>query len=459
MVKSKNMASASDFDTTFGFYELQCGAAGLSLDPGDLKLRKGMTYIFRSGGDSGELRLGMRYQFGIDLYQYGSYFHRFLMDRPGCMVKVVAVSEHEWKFNEYRREKLDAFQAAEGSSGYGDIFSYEIGGPVDLDEFFSDSPARPGSMYMFRNPGGHALSWREAETGDSIVSRRPDVRLACSASFFGHSPRQWVFRFLRMSNDYALGDINQLIRGDGTLSVAGSPSEFRKGDNSVATIHAGDVPTLPPAKISGGTSGTQVLSSLGGAVGWQTPGTVGLVGPVGPAGPAGPAGATGATGATPVIAAAAGPNINAFGTPTVQASTSGITTTFRFDYLKGATGAQGPQGIQGPQGPQGPQGIPGPAGAAGSSGSGSSGPIENSAFSVRSAAGSGQTTLDSSFNYQKTYLVENWSYTLQEHIAKIKDSLNWIITRIANIEEVIDGENRSRPGLLPIWYPHPEWRK
>ena len=55
-------------------------------------------------------------------------------------------------------------------------------------------------------------------------------------------------------------------------------------------------------------------------------------------------GATGSTGATPDIAVAAGTNIDAVGTPTVTAAKSGNTTTFTFDYLKGAKGDKGDKG-------------------------------------------------------------------------------------------------------------------
>ena len=56
------------------------------------------------------------------------------------------------------------------------------------------------------------------------------------------------------------------------------------------------------------------------------------------------------------IAASAGTNINTVGTPSVTATTSGGTTTFTFNYLKGSQGYQGEQGLQGKQGLQGLQG-------------------------------------------------------------------------------------------------------
>lgn len=55
-------------------------------------------------------------------------------------------------------------------------------------------------------------------------------------------------------------------------------------------------------------------------------------------------GSTGANGVTPTIKAAAGSNIGSVGTPSVTASTSGTTTTFTFNNLKGSTGAAGTRG-------------------------------------------------------------------------------------------------------------------
>ena len=55
----------------------------------------------------------------------------------------------------------------------------------------------------------------------------------------------------------------------------------------------------------------------------------------------------------PTLAAAAGTNIGSVGTPSVTVSTSGTTTTFTFNYLKGAKGDTGATGPQGPTGPAG----------------------------------------------------------------------------------------------------------
>ena len=55
----------------------------------------------------------------------------------------------------------------------------------------------------------------------------------------------------------------------------------------------------------------------------------------------GPQGTPGNNGTTPTIKAAAGGNIGAVGTPTVSANTSGTTTTFTFNNLKGQKGDTG----------------------------------------------------------------------------------------------------------------------
>ena len=73
-------------------------------------------------------------------------------------------------------------------------------------------------------------------------------------------------------------------------------------------------------------------------------------------------------GAISTVTAAAGSNINSVGTPTVTASTSGTTTTFTFNNLKGATGAQGPKGDTGATGSQGPKGDTGATGPQGPAG-------------------------------------------------------------------------------------------
>jgi hypothetical protein len=46
------------------------------------------------------------------------------------------------------------------------------------------------------------------------------------------------------------GTTAMVIRGDGTLSTAGTASNFRKGDNSVAALAASDIPELAQSKIT-----------------------------------------------------------------------------------------------------------------------------------------------------------------------------------------------------------------
>ena len=58
----------------------------------------------------------------------------------------------------------------------------------------------------------------------------------------------------------------------------------------------------------------------------------------------------------PNIEVAQGSHFNSAGTATVTASSSGGTTTFTFDYMKGTKGDKGNTGDTGPQGPTGPKG-------------------------------------------------------------------------------------------------------
>lgn len=69
------------------------------------------------------------------------------------------------------------------------------------------------------------------------------------------------------------------------------------------------------------------------------------------------------------ITASSGTNINAVGTPTVTATTSGTGTTLTFDYLKGSKGDKGDKGDTGAKGDTGPEGPAGPPGENGRSGS------------------------------------------------------------------------------------------
>ena len=59
----------------------------------------------------------------------------------------------------------------------------------------------------------------------------------------------------------------------------------------------------------------------------------------------GSTGTPGKDGVTPTIEVASGPSINSVGTPSVTARTSGTTTTFTFNYLKGKKGDKGDPGV------------------------------------------------------------------------------------------------------------------
>ena len=99
---------------------------------------------------------------------------------------------------------------------------------------------------------------------------------------------------------------------------------------AAAGTNIGAVGTPSVTAATSGTTTTFTFNNLKGATGAQ--------------GPQGQTGPKGTDGVTPTIKAAAGTNIGAVGTPSVTANTSGTTTTFTFNNLKGATGAQGPQG-------------------------------------------------------------------------------------------------------------------
>ena len=138
-----------------------------------------------------------------------------------------------------------------------------------------------------------------------------------------------------------------------TSSADGGSNVYTFSDGSKITVKNG-------SKGSAGATGPQGPKGDTGATGLQ--------GPKGDKGDPGPQGPKGDTGATPTIRATAGSNIETTGTPSVTASTSGTTTTFTFNYLKGATGPQGPKGDTGATGLQGPKGDKGDTGARGPQG-------------------------------------------------------------------------------------------
>lgn len=109
------------------------------------------------------------------------------------------------------------------------------------------------------------------------------------------------------------------------------------------------------------------------------------------------------------IAAAAGSNIGTVGTPSVSVATSGGTTTFTFDYLKGAKGDKGDTGATGATGPKGDTGATGATGATGPQGPAGTTPTIKAAAGTNigsvgtpsvTASTSGTTTTFT-FNYLK----------------------------------------------------------
>lgn len=142
---------------------------------------------------------------------------------------------------------------------------------------------------------------------------------------------------------------------------------FTKSDGTTATLTVKN-----GSKGSVGPQGFQGVAGPKGDIGATGPqGPKGDKGDTGSQGPKGDTGPAGENGITPTIKVAAGASINAVGTPTVSASTSGTTTTFTFNYLKGEKGDKGDKGDKGPvgatgsQGPKGDTGATGPQGPAG----------------------------------------------------------------------------------------------
>lgn len=129
------------------------------------------------------------------------------------------------------------------------------------------------------------------------------------------------------------------------------PQGPKGADGVTPTIKAADgtdINVVGTPSVTANTVGTTTTFTFN-----NLKGAKGDAGPQGPQGVKGDTGAQGPIGVTPTIKAAAGTNIDAVGTPSVTANTSGTTTTFTFNNLKGATGAQGPQGPTGPKGTDG----------------------------------------------------------------------------------------------------------
>lgn len=174
------------------------------------------------------------------------------------------------------------------------------------------------------------------------------------------------------------------------------PQGPKGADGVTPTIKAaagssiGAVGTPSVTANTSGTTTTFTFNNLKGATGAQ--------------GPQGPAGPKGTDGVTPTIKAASGAHINATGTPSVTTATSGNTTTFTFDYLKGA---QGPQGVKGDTGAQGPQGVKGDKGATGPAGPGIATGGTTGQYLVKNSTTNYDTkwaTLDLSGYATKTYV-------------------------------------------------------
>ena len=135
------------------------------------------------------------------------------------------------------------------------------------------------------------------------------------------------------------GNIGAVGTPSVTANTSGTTTTFtfnnlkgQKGDTgATVTWHTGTAVTGTAATVAGAKTGDMYLNTKTYNV-YKSTGTNKW---------AGVCNIKGANGTTPIIKAAAGGNINSVGTPTVSATTSGATTTFTFNNLKGQKGETG----------------------------------------------------------------------------------------------------------------------
>lgn len=135
------------------------------------------------------------------------------------------------------------------------------------------------------------------------------------------------------------GNINSVGTPSVTANTSGTTTTFtfnnlkgQKGDTgATVTWHTGTAVTGTAATVAGAKTGDMYLNTKTYNV-YKSTGTNKWISVCN---------IKGANGTTPTIKAAAGSNINSIGTPTVSTTTSGATTTFTFDNLKGQKGETG----------------------------------------------------------------------------------------------------------------------
>ena len=135
------------------------------------------------------------------------------------------------------------------------------------------------------------------------------------------------------------GNIGAVGTPSVTANTSGTTTTFtfnnlkgQKGDTgATVTWHTGTAVAGTAATVAGAKTGDMYLNTKTYNV-YKSTGTNKW---------AGVCNIKGSNGTTPIIKAAAGGNINSVGTPTVSATTSGATTTFTFNNLKGQKGETG----------------------------------------------------------------------------------------------------------------------
>lgn len=125
----------------------------------------------------------------------------------------------------------------------------------------------------------------------------------------------------------------------GFIPLVGNDKDFYTVEG--ATSIPGPQGEIGPTGATGPRGYTGVAGPTGAT------GSIGPTGPKGDKGDTGAAGIPGQKGDTPVIAVAAGKNIDLVGTPTVTTKEENGVTTFVFDYLKGEKGLDGGGSLSG----------------------------------------------------------------------------------------------------------------